>query len=175
MMRLLPFIVAFASTVVGQDSSTGAPESIKQVPPPWTLRGTVYTLTMTPLDKLPVKAYSPLERQSANTTAGTYKGILGTIQIIRYKDSPVGPYDELLIIPGFFQYPYTNAARSVEKKSNIRVSRIYVSQKYTCWNGRTSKFNPTGKEGGEKKYHIISLISPPRLEYPKALGKVRLD
>lgn len=63
-------------------------------------------------------------------------GKIGMIQVLRYTESPVGPYDELLIIPGFFEYENEG-----EKEEGVRVSRIYVSQKYTCWNGRVSKFS----------------------------------
>ncbi|CAE7034139.1 hypothetical protein P3342_007238 [Pyrenophora teres f. teres] len=119
------------------DNNSTAP--IELAPAPWTLKGTVYTVTFVPLStRLPTKAYAPLERQYASAVEGKYIGILGQIQIIRYTDSPVGPYDELLIVPGFFKYNYTDASGKKEEKKNVRVSRIYVSQKYTCWNGRTN-------------------------------------
>lgn len=110
---------------------------------PWTLKGTVYSVTFVPLStRLPTKAFPPLERQYASAIEGEYDGTLGQIQIIRYTDSPVGPYDEILIVPGFFKYNYTDAAGEMEERKNVRVSRIYVSQKYTCWNGRKSKLIP---------------------------------
>lgn len=111
---------------------------------PWTLKGTVYSVTFVPPSTdLPTKAFPPLERQFASAIEGEYLGRLGMIQIIRYTESPVGPYDELLIVPGFFKYNHTNAADGmVEERTNVRVSRIYVSQKYTCWNGRTSIATP---------------------------------
>jgi len=56
------------------------------------------------------------------------------VQIIRHTESPVGPYDELVLIPGKFEY------ESSGKKSNLKVSRIYVSQEKTCYNGRKSKW-----------------------------------
>ncbi|KAL0932303.1 uncharacterized protein CTRU02_213256 [Colletotrichum truncatum] len=119
------------------DNNSSAP--IELAPAPWTLKGTVYSVTLVPLsDDLPTKAFPPLERKHASATDGEYLGILGMIQIIRYTESPVGPYDELLIVPGFFKYNYTDAAGVFEEKKNVRVSRIYVSQKYTCWNGRTN-------------------------------------
>jgi hypothetical protein len=107
------------------------------VPAPWTLKGTIYSFFLLPalgvsLDgSLPIKAFPPLERQDPNATAG-FKGRLGMIQLIRYTESPVGPYDEMLIVPGYFQTP-------VDESEQVRVSRIYVSQKYTNWNGRYSK------------------------------------
>ena len=121
------------------DNNSTAP--IELAPAPWTLKGTVYSITFIPPSvKLPTKAFPPLERQYASAVEGQYVGILGQIQILRYTDSPVGPYDELIIVPGFFKYNYTDATQRTEERKNVRVSRIYVSQKYTCWNGRTSKY-----------------------------------
>ncbi|EUC39830.1 hypothetical protein COCMIDRAFT_110435 [Bipolaris oryzae ATCC 44560] len=128
--------LAVLSTAQWDNNST-AP--IELAPAPWTLKGTVYSITYVPLStKLPTKAFAPLERQYASAVEGEYIGILGQIQIIRYTDSPVGPYDELLIVPGFFKYNHTTPSGKVEERKNVRVSRIYVSQKYTCWNGRTN-------------------------------------
>jgi hypothetical protein len=55
-------------------------------------------------------------------------------QIIRYTDSPVGPYDELVLVPGKFEYEHGG------KRSNAKVSRIYVSQEKACYNGRKSEW-----------------------------------
>lgn len=51
------------------------------------------------------------------------------LQIIRYTQTPVGPYDEMALLPGDFAMPRA-------KESNMRITRIYVSQKDTCYNGR---------------------------------------
>jgi hypothetical protein len=63
------------------------------------------------------------------------------IQVIRYTESPVGPYNELLIVPGYFEYESKDLDEHGNKikKRNVRVSRIYVDSKYTCWNGRKSE------------------------------------
>lgn len=115
-------------------------EPLSQVPAPWTLKGTVYSITILPTStKLPVKAFSPLERDSHFRTAGDYVGILGMIQIIRYTDGPTGPYDELLILPGYFDYERERENGTVEEQTKVRISRIYVSNKYACYNGRASK------------------------------------
>ena len=69
------------------------------------------------------------------------------VQIIRYTESPVGPYDEMLLVPGFFTYdresPGKDSAVTAEQKKNLRITKIYVSQKETCYNGRTRKPAPT--------------------------------
>lgn len=64
-----------------------------------------------------------------------FHGGLASVQILRYRSSPVGPYDELLIVPGKFSHT-TNDNGVLVNKKNLRVSRIYVSQKESCYNGR---------------------------------------
>jgi hypothetical protein len=114
---------------------------IVPVQAPWKLKGTVYTVTFwSKAGELPDFAYSPLELKSSFAdpkVSGQHRGGTSQIQIIRYSESPVGPYDELIIIPGFFEYSIEEEGRS-KVKQNARVTRIYVSQKYTCWNGRKS-------------------------------------
>ncbi|EME81770.1 uncharacterized protein MYCFIDRAFT_138667 [Pseudocercospora fijiensis CIRAD86] len=141
-----------------------SPEPIMYSPAPWTLKGTIYSFFLLPgvgiplFGDLPVKAFPPLERQYPEAMAGTYKGFLGMIQVIRYTESPVGPYDELLIVPGFFTYPGPDGSNI----TNVRVSRIYVSQKYTAWNGRENwnipkhiaRFDWTTDAGGGESVKI---------------------
>jgi hypothetical protein len=82
-------------------------------------------------------AYAPLEAASSFASAGSsgdFKGGLGMIQIVRYQGGPVGAYDELLVVPGYFSVPGTKDRRGREKEM-LRITRIYVSQKDTCWNG----------------------------------------
>ncbi|KAI1083050.1 hypothetical protein F5B20DRAFT_528357 [Whalleya microplaca] len=113
-------------------------DPIVPAPPPWKLRGAVYMVSFwSEAGNLPDYAYSPLEGSSLNahSDSGRHLGGLSQIQIIRYSESPVGPYDELIICPGFFAYEVEeNGRRETEK--NARITRIYVSQKQTCWNGR---------------------------------------
>lgn len=86
--------------------------------------------------------YSPLEA-SSDFAKDKFIGGLGMVQVIRYTDSPAGPYDEFLMMPGFFEYNMRseekNGKQDIVKKKNARVTRIYVSQKVTCWNGRMSE------------------------------------
>ncbi|KAI9677714.1 MAG: hypothetical protein M1829_002486 [Trizodia sp. TS-e1964] len=104
-------------------------------PAPWTCKCETYWLPFWSSSTLPADAYAPLEASSAAFSspalAGSFHGGLGMMQIVRYSDTPVGPYDELLLLPGAFSVPGT----SPEKKHN-RVTRIYVSQKATTYNGR---------------------------------------
>ncbi|ETS87245.1 hypothetical protein PFICI_01073 [Pestalotiopsis fici W106-1] len=116
---------------------SGAP--IVPVPAPWKLKGTVYTVTFwCKAGQLPDFAYSPLEAASAYADpkiSGQHHGGTSQLQVIRYTESPVGPYDEMIIIPGFFDYRVEENGK-VKTKKNARVTRIYVSQNKTCWNGR---------------------------------------
>ncbi|KAF1985275.1 hypothetical protein K402DRAFT_455246 [Aulographum hederae CBS 113979] len=116
------------------------PPDIKVAGSPWrNLPVSVYMLPILSSPPLLDHAYAPLEANSsfASAESGEFKGGLGMIQIIRYRDTPVGPYDELLLVPGFFNVPGTGGKREKEK-SLPRISRIYVSQKDTCWNGRNN-------------------------------------
>ena len=49
--------------------------------------------------------------------------------LLIYKGRYLGPYDELVFIPGNFETPQGKG------KKNLRVTRIYVSQRDTCYNG----------------------------------------
>lgn len=142
MLRFLATALAASSVVTACTNCTNeSNEPIELSPAPWTLHGDVYGLFLLPGFGIPLlghsipdKAFPPLERKNETYIAGNYKGKVGMIQAIRYTDSPVGPYDELLIVPGFFEYE--NEGKS---EQSVRVSRIYVSQKYTAYNGRASK------------------------------------
>lgn len=84
--------------------------------------------------------YSSLESRSSFAN-GKFIGGIGMVQVIRYSETPVGPYDELVLVPGFFTYPRKRDSKgreTVKEQKNARVTRIYVSQKDTCWNGRKS-------------------------------------
>lgn len=108
----------------------------KVVPPPWTCKCTAYVLPFfySASSGLPTDlAYAPLEAAtssffSSQAEAGSYKGGLCLIQIIRYTETPVGPYDEMVLLPGEFGIPG-------QKGQNMRITSIYVSQKDTCYNG----------------------------------------
>ena len=108
-------------------------------PPPWTLKATVFMFSFHVPSKqlLPSFACSPLEHQSMLSRSSKFCGGLGSVQVIRYTDSPVGPYDEMLLVPGSFESDSTEGGK-VTTKRNLRVSRIYVSQRLTCYNGRIS-------------------------------------
>lgn len=104
---------------------------IKMVPPPWTCHYTGYvgSFYVSPSTGLPRDlAYDPHEASSDRfTEAGAWKGGLAMIQLLRYTSTPVGPYDEMILIPGNFNVPGHG--------SYTRITRIYVSQRDTTYNG----------------------------------------
>ncbi|KAK7229558.1 hypothetical protein V2G26_001728 [Clonostachys chloroleuca] len=118
--------------------------AIPLVASPWKLKGSVYAFACwTKVDaagNLPDVAYSPLEHASsfASPEGGRPIGGLSMIQIIRYTESPAGPYDELLISPGSFEYTVEDKNGKRVRKRHLRITRAYVSQKITNWNGRTN-------------------------------------
>lgn len=121
---------------------------VKKVPAPWTCRGQVYAIffytrpgNRKVAEDLPAVAFSSLERESyfASAEAGRFCGGLGGFMVIRYTDTPVGPYDELLIIPGSYSYRVKGEDGKLVEKKNPRITRIYVSQRDTLFNGRHSE------------------------------------
>lgn len=141
LLRTATFLAGFSWTASACTNCTiDSTDPITLDPAPWAVKGDVYSLFLLPIlgipltNKLPTKAFPPLERKFANATEGDFIGLLGTIQIIRYTDTPVGPYDELLIVPGYFGYEQDG-----KKEQNVRISRIYVSSKYAVYSGRVSK------------------------------------
>lgn len=126
-------------------------EAIIKAPAPWVCKGQVYSFFFyTRPGDLPkvagdvsALAYAPLERESffASAEAGRFCGGLGGFMIVRYTDTPAGTYDELIIIPGAYSYQVEEKGKLVEKK-NPRITRIYVSQKHTQFNGRKSDLTP---------------------------------
>ncbi|MCJ1354015.1 MAG: hypothetical protein MMC33_004002 [Icmadophila ericetorum] len=118
------------------DRSIDEPQTIPIAPSPWTLKATIYLFSfyISSSQQLPLWAYSPLESKSS-FASGKSCGGLSMVQIIRYLDSPAGPYDEMLVTPGKFEYEVEEGGKKI-KKRNTRVTRIYVSQKVTCYNGR---------------------------------------
>jgi hypothetical protein len=77
-------------------------------PAPWNLTGNGYIL----LYQLP-RSFA-----AASSPYGIYKGGFGAVMLVDYRTSNVGPYRELLFIPGRVAYP---------EKTGYSISKIYVS------------------------------------------------
>jgi hypothetical protein len=85
---------------------------------------------------LPPGAYHPFETIHASALQRLSDGTpqfqetwLKAVMIIRYEETDVGPYDELIFIPGRAANPKTG-------KKEMRISNIYVSTDASVWNGR---------------------------------------
>ncbi|MBO0932559.1 acetoacetate decarboxylase family protein [Fibrella aquatilis] len=90
-------------------------------PPPWTLHG----------DGLVLIAHFPeaFVREHgflADFQQRGYRGWVGTVMLVDYKTSNVGPYRELLFIPGLF---------SIRGRTTFSISKIYVSTQVSVDNG----------------------------------------
>ncbi|MCS6795047.1 MAG: acetoacetate decarboxylase family protein, partial [Raineya sp.] len=90
-------------------------------PPPWTLHGKGIILLYR-FEKSFVENNGFLSENLKKR----YKGILGSVMLVDYEDSPVGVYRELLFIPGMFQF---------DSRKVFHISKIYVSTYESVWNG----------------------------------------
>lgn len=90
-----------------------------RVPAPWTLRGEAHALLL----------WLPRERTSTPSgQTAERRGRLGVLALVRYAESDVGPYDELLwLVP----WGLRDGARRQHT-----VVRIFVSSEASRWNGR---------------------------------------
>ncbi|CAE6488302.1 unnamed protein product [Rhizoctonia solani] len=90
-------------------TSKPIPEGSSESLPPWTLQAEAWwILPAIPMPwqakELPKGALDIQEGDTFQELQASYQGGLGTIQLIRYHSSPVGPYDELLYVPGQMNY-----------------------------------------------------------------------
>jgi len=90
-------------------------------PAPWELTGNGYIL----LYRFP-KEFIKKSGFLAGYQDISYKGLLGSMMLVDYHTTPVGPYRELLFIPGLFE---------MMDKYTFSISKIYVSDENSVWNG----------------------------------------
>ncbi|ETV91168.1 hypothetical protein H310_14175 [Aphanomyces invadans] len=128
----------------------GKATDIPTVLNPWTLNvGSMYAFPIlarrsNSKQQSALRAHLPTKHDRANYTGSG----LGFVMLIRYTDSPVGPYDELLLVPGAFTPPSPGnpIARTNHMKETFlqahgllaarRVTRIFVSTEASLRNGR---------------------------------------
>lgn len=97
-----------------------SPSNQANVPAPWTLKGEgiilIYRFK---------KSWVEENGHLPEPLKGKFKGGFGYVMLVNYKESPVGPYRELLFIPGKFQ-----------KNGLQSITRIYVDSEASTQNGR---------------------------------------
>lgn len=94
---------------------------IKIAPAPWNLTGDAYIMIYK-FSKDFVQEYGSL----ADYQQDRFLGYAGTVMLVDYKTSGVGPYRELLFIPGMFTFNW---------KKMFSISKIYVSSRESVYNG----------------------------------------
>ena len=93
---------------------------VLEAPAPWELKGEGIILIFK-FNKEWVEEQGHLPK----ALKGKFRGGLGYVMLVDYQESPVGPYRELLIIPGKF------------RKSKMQaITRIYVDSEASTLNGR---------------------------------------
>ena len=90
-------------------------------PAPWSLTGNGYIFLYRLPEKFVREKCFLFDYQRDN-----YKGLLASMMLVDYHTTPVGPYRELLFIPGVFE---------LLEKNTFSISKIYVSDANSVWNG----------------------------------------
>ncbi len=90
-------------------------------PAPWDLRGSGYILFYRP-----TAVWGSDFGFVQPALQPHFRGGVGAVMLVDYADSPVGPYDELLFMPGFFDF---------QGQSFLTISKIYVSTQVSVVNG----------------------------------------
>lgn len=96
--------------------------SLINAPAPWSLVGSGYIILM--------KLSPDFVFEKGFVTGdlkGRYAGGLGTVMFVDYLSSDVGPYKELLFIPGMFSFG---------RRTFFSITRIFVSTEASVENGR---------------------------------------
>jgi hypothetical protein len=126
-------------------SKPSPPTGVSPIPGPWQLRTKLYLFTklLSPdnrkdpvLQGLPPGSYNPEETVNPSALApvngaSQWKGGLYYVVLVRYEDSPVGPYDELIAVSDGWANPY-------EKRTSARITNIFVDSPQSVWNGRNN-------------------------------------
>ena len=114
--------------------------TVPLAPAPWSLTGTGYILMV----KLP-DAVLDDPRHVPPELRGKRRGRYATVMLVDYEDSAVGPYRELLYIPGKFPF---NGGRYQS------ITRIYVSSMESVVNGRLNWGIPKDVASFDYRYGV---------------------
>ncbi|KIY53928.1 hypothetical protein FISHEDRAFT_68494 [Fistulina hepatica ATCC 64428] len=93
-----------------------------------------------PLDIVHPAALAPLPDGGRHFDRGPHllNKDVPTIMLLRYLDTAVGPYDEIIFIPGKFRHPIPAGREKAKQttETSQRITNIYVSTPQSVWNGR---------------------------------------
>ncbi|MCG6169395.1 acetoacetate decarboxylase family protein [Leptospira sp. FAT1] len=111
------------NVILSQKSQIGSSKAGKgqHFPAPWDLKGEGFLF--------PLWAKKDYNREMgffSDEDSKQYKGGLGSLMLVNYETSDVGPYYELLYIPGNFEY---------KDESYKRITRIFVSSQKSVEEG----------------------------------------
>ncbi|KAI9511454.1 hypothetical protein F5148DRAFT_1170605 [Russula earlei] len=160
-------------------SELSPPPGVPLAPAPWVLKTKLYLFTtiIKPTNRddpvlqgLPPGSYVPGETVHPSALAPIdgapqWKGGMMSVVLVRYEESPVGPYDELIFVSvaDGFRNPY-------EKGTSGRITNIYVSSRGSVWNGRRNwnipkhlarfEFTPTGSKSSTIKVFLPDAEKP---------------
>lgn len=121
---------------------------IQLAPPPWTLHGDGIVLVAHFSESF-VREHGFLDHFQQDG----YLGYIGTVMLVDYHTSGVGPYRELLFIPGLFK---------LGGQTTFSISKIYVSTYDSVWNGiqnwgipkELAQFNLTTLPDGARVFEV---------------------
>ncbi|KAI0766597.1 hypothetical protein BD413DRAFT_605759 [Trametes elegans] len=157
--------------------STGDAEAttIQPVSAPWTVEAEAWWFitsichTPEPGETLPISYFPSQETELYRTSSShdAFKGGRGSILLVHYTNSPVGPFYELAMIPGEFANPYGEQCH--------RVTRAYVSKLEAVVSGRDNwglpreladfVFAPSLEHSNATEVHVYPAISFSPVEY----------
>jgi hypothetical protein len=117
-------------------------------PAPWSLKGSGLVMVYH-FPPAFVRQYGFMEDYQQQA----YKGWVGAVMFIDYQQSNVGPYQELLFIPGIFQ---------LAGRYSFSISKIMVSTYDSVWNGKKNwgipkelaQFNMVQQTDGSRIYGV---------------------
>ncbi len=127
------------------------PVEVPRLPPPWRLRGSgwIFVFTFKPWF-LRTGGFLPPELEGAEG----FEGQLGAVMLVEYRQSPAGPYHELLFLAG----------RNLRWRDHrFSITRIYVSTEESAVNGwenwgipkQTAEFEIIPREDGAQRVIVL--------------------
>ena len=110
-------------SLLSTDQQSAQARVSKIAPAPWTLHG----------DGHIILCHGSRSQNLSDAAIPTplrhsYQNLFNMMMFVNYKHSPVGPYRELLYIPGRFRFS--------DQKFHASITKIYVDSLDSTWNGR---------------------------------------